>query len=390
MKLYWIVIVILLCGLFISYCLFFITKPQLHIHLESIPDSAQPNATIYLAGNINGWNPKDEKFKFVEDEKGSQWLHTPLAEGVLEYKFTRGSWESTEVDQQGNSLPNRAYTFAKEDTLHLTISGWEDLDGKTKKESTANEQVIVWDSAMYMPQLDRYRRISIYLPKGYAGESILYPVLYMLDGQNIFDSKKAFAGEWEVDETLTKLEAAGKQAAIIVAIDHGGESRIAEYSPFVNREYGGGDGEATVRFIVETLKPKVDTTFRILKGSQHTGIMGSSLGGLVAHFAWAKYPDVFGRIGIFSPAYWFSPEFKELSLRPKSSVNPRIYILAGESEGDGDVVIQVLEMQKRLIAGGLNPSELEVRLVANGQHREWFWAQEFEQAYLWLFDENNN
>lgn len=389
MRLYLIAIIFILASLIVSYLFFYNPSgSQLHFRLESFPKSTPPNSIIYLASNINNWNPADENFKFSWDVNGFYWLDIPIREGVLEYKITRGSWQSSEVDANGNSLPNRTSIFTENDTVHLTISGWEDLDGKVEKPSTANGQVNVWDEAMYMPQLDRYRRICIYLPKNYEKSNTAYPVLYMLDGQNIFDSKRSYSGEWGVDETLSKIEDEGGRAAIVVAIDNGGDARIDEYSPFVNDEYGGGEGEATVKFIVETLKPKIDTTFRTLKDSQNTGIMGSSLGALLAHFAWFKYPEVFGRVGIFSPAYWFSPEFQELTSRPEKAVNPRLYVLAGELEGNGDVAIQVHDMQKRLLAGGLNPSELQIHLVPEGQHREWFWAQEFEKAYLWLFDEN--
>jgi hypothetical protein len=112
---------------------------------------------------------------------------------------SRGSWQTVEGNESGGFLPNRNFTFGSADTLWIAILSWEDLGGTG---STAAENVIIMDEAFYMPQLNRHRRIWLYLPPDYETSGKDYPVLYMHDGQNLFDHYTSFAGEWEVDETL--------------------------------------------------------------------------------------------------------------------------------------------------------------------------------------------
>ena len=212
--------------------------------------------------------------------------------------------------------------------LELEILGWEDLGSSN---STAADNVSVLDEDFYIPQLDRYRRIWIYLPPDYEDNPDQhYRVLYMHDGQNVFDESTSFAGEWEVDESLNDLFLDGDKGCIVVAIDNGADLRINEYSPWYNATYqAGGEGEAYVDFIVETLKPYIDSNFRTLPDRQHTGIMGSSLGGLISHYAMVEHPEVFGKVGVFSPAYWFNPEIYDHTAQNPIAEDTRL--LAGVS-----------------------------------------------------------
>jgi predicted alpha/beta superfamily hydrolase len=267
--------------------------------------------------------------------------------------------------------------------LDLSILGWEDLDGGGGSNSTANEQVMIWDTAMEIPQLGRNRRVWIYLPQDYESTNKFYPVLYMHDGQNVFDASTSFAGEWEVDESLTDLENDGYRGVIVVAVDNGGSHRIDEYSPFTNPSYGGGEGDLYLDFIVETLKPKVDSTFRTLKEAKHTGIMGSSMGGLISHYAHFRNPEVFGRAGIFSPAYWFSNEYFTYTETVGKTDSSKLFILAGALESS--IATGSQSMYDQLITMGYEQDELQLLISPDGNHSEWFWAREFKDVFLWLF-----
>lgn len=373
---------------FLALCLIFLAfsaRAQLAIHIQSLPGSTPEGADIYLAGNINGWNPGDPEYLLEIREEQDYWIDSINGTGTFEFKFTRGSWETVEGNADGKFRPNRTYTFGQADTLHLDILSWEDLDGGGGSgTSTANAQVQVWKTAMNIPQLDRTRRIWVYLPQDYENSGKSYPVLYMHDGQNVFDASTSFAGEWNVDETLTRLENQGYASAIVVAIDNGGTKRIDEYSPFTNPDYGGGEGDAYLDFIIETLKPAIDNEFRTLTGPDNTGIIGSSMGGLISHYACFRNPEVFGRIGVFSPAYWFSTEYYTYSEQTGRNGSQRIYLLAG---GQETTIAQNTEDMYSLLSGiGFGEEELTVRIVPNGQHAEWFWASEFQAAFLWLFE----
>src|SRR5687767_6897643 len=119
------------------------------------------------------------------------------------------------------------------------------------KRETTSPNVHIIDEAFYMPQLDRYRRIWLYLPDGYEASDRSYPVIYMHDGQNLFEEWSAFSEEWCVDETLNELNA----RCIIVGIDNGGEKRLNEYNIYDHDEFGKGEGKKYISFIANTLKP---------------------------------------------------------------------------------------------------------------------------------------
>lgn len=232
----------------------------------------------------------------------------------------------------------------------------------------------------------------IYLPPDYASSRKRYPVLYMHDGQNVFDSATSYAGEWGVDEALDSLHAAGDRGAIVVAVDNGQHQRMDEYSPWKHPQAGGGDGDGYMDFLARTLKPYVDRTYRTRPEPEHTGILGSSMGGLISLYAGLKHPGVFGRVGVFSPSLWFSESAFTLARAAPRRPGQRWYFASGGSEGpDQDPGIVVREQQRMvdsLSAAGFRPGT-QVRTVApaDGKHSEWFWRREFPAAYRWLFAE---
>jgi predicted alpha/beta superfamily hydrolase len=138
--------------------------------------------------------------------------------------------------------------------------------------------VYILDTAFYMPQLGRYRRIWLYLPPDYHTSTRHYPVLYMHDGQNLFQEWSAFGEEWGVDETIDAME----RKCIVVGVDNGGEHRLREYKLHDDEEFGKGEGRPYLAFLVETLKPFIDRSYRTKTGREHTWIAGSSMGGLIS------------------------------------------------------------------------------------------------------------
>lgn len=252
------------------------------------------------------------------------------------------------------------------------------------KASTASAQVSVLTETLAMPGLDRRRQLRLYLPPGYAESDKRYPVLYMHDGQNLFDEATAFAGEWGVDETLNELAATGQLELIVVAIDNGGEKRITELNPVDHPKYGKAEGKAYVEFIAHTVKPYIDQRYRTLPDVQHTGIMGSSLGGLISHYAIVQFPDVFGVAGIFSPSYWITAEQVSWFEQQAASPQARLYFYMGGSEGDS-MVPDVQRVYQAVLAKG-HPKQLtQYRLVEQAGHNEAAWRAEFKNAVSWLF-----
>ena len=153
----------------------------------------------------------------------------------------------------------------------------------------------------YIPQLKTKRRVWIYLPSEYENSQKHYPVLYMHDGQSLFDDSLSYDGSWHVDKKTTGI--------IIVAVDNAGKNRMREYNPW---EDMGGRGLLYADFIVHTLKPYIDNNFRTMPQREHTGIIGSSMGAYISTYIALKNQDVFSKIGLLSPVYWLYTELLDV------------------------------------------------------------------------------
>jgi hypothetical protein len=225
-----------------------------------------------------------------------------LPAGAYQFKFTRGSWQSVESLADGKDIGNRSLELSSDTIIHISIEGWKDDFATVVKKHTASPRVHIIDTAFEMPQLGRKRRVWLYLPPGYAHSKKHYPVMYMHDGQNIFDNYTAAYGEWGVDEAADSLIKAGKPACIIVGIDNGPQ-RLTEYNPYDNKDFGKGEGDLYLDFIVKNLKPYIDKHYRTLPSNENTIIAGSSMGGLISYYAMLKYPEVLERVESFLPLF---------------------------------------------------------------------------------------
>ncbi len=262
--------------------------------------------------------------------------------------------------------------------------------GKAKNNSRG-ATVTVLDEAMAMPSLGRTRRIWLYLPPDYQNSRRRYRVIYMQDGQNLFDRATSYAGEWQIDETLDRLAAAGDRGAIVVGIDNGGENRTAEYHPVLPWSGLPGQADAYLAFLTDTLKPLIDRRFRTKRDRVHTLIMGASSGATFALYAGIMRPDVFGRVGAFSTPLWLNPRLDQLA-RTRKPYRPsaRVFLVSGRDERVGNEPKGIFAkdqpaMVEALISVGYKPDrDIRSRIVGDGTHSEAFWASEFEGAYRFL------
>lgn len=248
--------------------------------------------------------------------------------------------------------------------------------------STAQANVHVMP-AMTMNALQRARTIRIYLPPGYEHSDKRYPVLYMHDGQNLFDDATSYVGEWGVDESLNQLAQTCGLEVIVVGIDHGDKLRMTELNPYDNERFGKGEGNGYVDFLVKELKPNIDREFRTLTDREHTGIMGSSMGGLISNHAINRYPDTFGMAGIFSPSYWIAPDMLRATQDNAALADTRVYLVTGALEGQS--MTDGFEHMQELLAQHSIPEQWQAMLAANGEHNEAFWRRQFPQAISWLY-----
>ncbi|MBN8680110.1 MAG: T9SS type A sorting domain-containing protein [Chitinophagales bacterium] len=378
------------------FCLFLASAlqtvhSQLTLRVTAIPINTPQGANIHAAGTFNNWNPGDPATILTPSGTGQYQITLNPTPGEVKFKFTRGSWATVEGNANGGFLPDRIVNYnGQPTTIDLTILSWEDLGG-TGGNGTAAPNVVLLDNDFYIPQLDRYRKIWIYLPPDYNTTAKKYPVLYMHDGQNLFDQNTSAFGEWEVDESLNTLHAQGDWGCIVVGIENDGQFRLDEYSPWVNPQYGGGQGDEYLSFLVNTLKPYIDANYRTLPGRLTTAIAGSSMGGLISMYAFSERQDIFSKAGIFSPAFWFADNepVNHVASHLKQG-SARVYFLAGaDEENNGNqsnyVVEDMQAVADAMTTAGFTPSEKSFNVISDGKHSEWFWAREFPDAYEWLF-----
>lgn len=248
------------------------------------------------------------------------------------------------------------------------------------KKNTATKNVQVADSAFFIPQLNRYRRIEIYLPANYKASKKKYPVIYVQDGQNVFDERTSFAGEWGIDEAIDTLGNIFGES-IVVAIANGGDKRINEYSPFDMDKYGKGEGDLYLDFLVKNLRPFINKNYRTKKCRRYTLIAGSSMGALISFYALAKYPRTFGGAGVFSPSFWIAPQIKNLVAEKGKKIKGKIYLYAGKQESE-EMVPETLTMLNLLQKH--TKAKITTVIRSEGKHNEASWRQEFPFFYKWL------
>ena len=340
---------------------------------------------IYVSGNFNNWNPRDENYK-LKPFGGSRKIVVikDIAAGVYAFKFTRGGGDKWETTADGRDINDRVLEVNGDLTQEFTVSGWKDDYPEVPKKYTASPQVRIIDTAFSIPQLNRKRRVWVYLPKGYASSDKTFPVIYMQDGQNLFNEKTAFMGEWGVDECLDTLQKKLYKEAIIIGIDNGGDKRNTEYNPYDNVQFGKGEGKQYVDFLANTLKPFIDSKYRTKKSAENNFVAGSSMGGLISLYAVIQYPNVFGGAGVFSPSLFLAPFIFSDAESMNTPSMPKFYLYAGSKES----ATMVSDMQKMADILQKKP-RYSIRRVVNplGQHNETYWRQEFAAFYTWLMNQ---
>src|SRR5258706_7967122 len=354
--------------------LFVMSQTLVRLEIRTLPAYHPSGSDIYVAGSFNGWNPQDKNYRFQKTDKGDYYIDLKLADGKHEYKITRGGWDNAECKKGGGFSSNRVLAIPDESSVVLNIEEWADRFPAKPRVSTANKNVHIVDTAFMIPQLQRVRRVWIYLPEGYAGSKDQYPVLYMHDGQNVFDDATSFAGEWGVDECIDSM----KKKCIVVAVDNGGNKRISEYCPYDMERFGKGEGDQYVEFLATTLKSYIDKNYRTLKNKENTFIAGSSMGGIISMYAVLKYPGVFGGAGAFSPAFWVGPKiFDDIKTKGKQ-VKARIYFYAGKQEGE----TMLPDTQKAFdLMKQVSKSKMTTVIRDDGKHNEARWKIEFPLFY---------
>lgn len=358
-----------------------IVEPQLNIILTTDEDDDRP---VYISGNFNNWITQDKAFEMEKIENGLYHFKFPYNYTFPEelvYKFTRGDWSEVEIDKYGNRTENRT-SKRKNGVKKEHVAKWRKNWLPFKNSFLPIVKLI--SEEFEIPQLNKTRRVWALLPHDYETSNLNYPVLYLQDAQNLFNENAQY-GNWEIDKKLAVMAEYNIGKIIIIAVEHAEKERIKEYN-VGNTVLGNGQGKKYIRFLTDTLKPFIDENFRTKSDRENTGIGGSSMGGLVSIFSGIMYPEVFGKLMIFSPSLWVVPKIKLSFLDIDEPQDTRVYLYAGGDESE-TMIDHVTNFKNRLLKKEGFADKMKIRISINmaGKHNERYWSDEFPKAIEWLY-----
>ncbi|MFM8475701.1 MAG: alpha/beta hydrolase-fold protein, partial [Planctomycetaceae bacterium] len=347
---------------------------------------------VFLAGDLKllgRWRP--DGFKLSRADNGVYFAEFSVPpETLVQFKVTRGSWQTVEKDTAGRDIANRQFEVKESkdgepQRISVRVERWG--VATTAKPNVTGTLEFHKDVAS--EHLTQTRNVSVWLPPGYAESDDRYPVLYLQDGQNLFDSSKAaFGVEWQVDETATQLIEKHEIPSVIIVGIWNTPERIDEYTlTRDSRIERGGSGLNYIRFMAEELKPLIDRTYRTRTEREATLIGGSSLGGLISMEACLQRPDVFGVCLAFSPSLGWDQERILDTLRKDGwPENVHLWISMGTQEGrDPETQTRNLTRARRVHelivpSGSESPVRIRLQEFADGSHDETSWATQFPSA----------
>jgi len=358
------------------------TSKELTLELNTQVVDQRP---VYITGNFNNWKETDDRFRMQQTGPGQYvyrfpgWMNLP---NPLEYKYIKGNFDNIELDSSGHLTNNRS-TIKRGGVKRDKVPNWK-LYGRSYNPATL-PKIQKINEPFLKKYLGEHRSVNILLPHDYYTSGKSYSVLYMHDGQNLFDEKAPF-GTWGIDKCMSLLSDRGMDF-IVVSIDHAGVNRIKEYSPYRGFSMSGtGDGKKYLAFIAEDLKPYIDIKFRTLADRQFTGIGGSSMGGLISIYAGLVYSHVFGRFMVFSPSLWMAPKIYYDAANFYPNVKSKMYLYAGGRESR-TMIPNTRNFKESLTdrTYGLDPFIFKLSVDSKGRHNEAIWGKEFPKAVEWLF-----
>lgn len=387
------------------------------IRVKDLTGLASPDSPIYLAHSHNGWDPGATKYK-LQPRSDMRWeiIMTPAAaDSAMEFKFTRGSWETEELKADmtvpGNRmLPDVDAKYVGSDEkpeFVIEIPHWGDQRPNVQARADVNPyyylnvtgtvkrlEVVGGDASPFK------RDVLVWLPPGYdapENKDRRYPVLYLHDGQNIFQKHPAIPAEWGVDEAATKLiNDKQVEPLIIVGIPNAGKLRMSEYAPPAPGKGDRGNHEATgdkyVQWITGSVMPRVERAFRVRTGPDSTGIGGSSLGGLISLYAGSQHPQVFGKVLAESPSLSVFGTDYAAAMSGTKQWPAKVYLAVGGTElGKGEptkndaYAAAVKSFDGNLKGAGLSDDRRKFVFEQDAVHNEEAWAKRFPEALKFLF-----
>ncbi len=343
------------------------------------------DSSVFITGSIaplGEWNPGKTKMNYEGNHLWSIRINIDKPVSV-EYKYTLGSWEHEGAKEDGTPLSNLSANLQRDTIIQNTIDNW------TKNTQNQTTEHHITGTVQYYPAMKgkgiKDRDVAVWLPPDYdSSGKTRYPVLYLQDGQNVFDpATSAFGVEWKVDETCDSLIKAGTIAPLIVVGIYNTQDRSFDYAP-------GPKGEAYMTFVIKQLKPFIDASYATNKDKAQTFVGGSSLGGLISFMLVWQHPDIFSKAICLSPAFKINKldYVKNVtSYRGKKKLIS-FYIANGGVGLDAQLQPGVNAMLAALQKRGYEEGN-EVKYVNDirANHSEASWAKVFPDAIAWCMDE---
>ena len=363
-----------------------------------VPEYTPPDAKLYIAGNIPAlgpWDPGKVELGRIGDGLYAITLVLPVGTD-LRFKFKRGTWESVEKGPRFEEIADRTHIVVGDESVQIDVANWRDFSAGPDRGTITGDVEILND--FEATRLGNRRPIIVLLPPGYRDETDRrYPVLYMHDGQNLFDASTSFIGvEWGVDEATVRLIEEGQVEPLIIVGIYNTSNRAYEYTPAGDSTTGeGGGAELYADFIINDLKPFIDENYRTKPDRANTGVMGSSLGGVCSLYLGWEHRDVFSRIGAMSTSYgWANQDIVRRIKARAPAGGTRIWMDMGTAEDgrdrDGDGVSDIIELHRvvrdTLVGYGMKLGrDLKYVEDEGAVHNEHAWASRFPRALTFLF-----
>lgn len=372
----------------------------------AVPSDTPKDQIIYLSGSSPSLGNWDAAGVPMEHKSDGKWhASVEVRNGIAySYKITRGTWGTVETDAQGNALPDRSLEVPDTQTVNVTVADWVDHGQSVPGRVTTTGDIRLLKK-FHSKILGNERTLVLYLPPGYdQNTASRYPVIYMQDGQNLFDESTSFAGvEWQMDEAAQKLIGTGETPPFIIVGIYNTPDRTSEFTPpsmAVNGKATDGStarGDQYGRFVIEEVKPYIDQTYRTQADRAHTFIGGAALGGLISLSIIQTHTDIFSGVIALSP--WLRQANHKLL--PDWIGNgqwlkgERFYITMGDDPADSGrnypggaaaALADGNELATALRSAGLQPDkDFVYREIPGGKHDEASWQKEIGPALQWLF-----
>lgn len=351
------------------------TKVTFSVYAPTLPKDAK----VYLTGSsaeLGAWDPSKVAMDSTGKHTWSKQLY--LKENSVAYKFTLGSWDREATDEQGQPLPNFSLQLNQDTVVRHELRHWHSKESKVLTGGITG--TVTYHRNLKADNL-KSRDVVVWLPPGYEKGNKRYPVLYMHDGQNVFDpATSSFGVDWRIDETADSLIRKGEMEPVIIVGINNTPDRMEEYVP-------GEKGSAYMDFVVNAVKPLIDQNYRTKTGPKNTLTGGSSAGGIMAFMLAWEYPTVFSKAICMSPAFKIMhiDYVKEVQAYTGKKQKLKLYIDNGGIDLEARLQPGIDDMLEALQQKGYREGKDYVWVLdEKAQHNEAAWSKRLPQALKFL------